>query len=253
MQSFLPRFVCCLFFLIITLQAAAQIRDNNIFHYQDGSVFIGNILEENSKRTKLRITTGDTISIAKVLVKKSYRDLLYYPNGKFHFTKGLFFNYAVGLGGNNGGVSFQIEAILGKHHNEKLDYGIGLIFHTSETRLVRNGGAWVAHDFLSPVLYTRYYPWSKKVRPFASLALGYSLPLQVGWQRNEGSGGLYMQPSIGLKFASKKLRRYYVSIGQFSQRTKGILNNNDFLGNPVEYNYKLWLNRFVFKVGVELR
>ena len=251
MQSFLLRFTCCLFFLIITLQAAAQIRDKSIFHYQDGSVFIGNILEENSKKAKLRITTGDTISLAKALVRKSYRDLLYYPNGKFHFTKGLFFNYSTSSGGNNSGLSFQLEAILGKHHNENLDYGIGLTFHTNELQL--SNTAWTNHNFLTPILYGRYYPWSKKTRPFVSLALGYSHPLQSWWQQSEISGGIYIQPSIGVKFASKKLRRYYVSIGQSMQHTKGILNRNDLLGNPVEYNYKLWLNRLVFKVGVELR
>lgn len=251
MQSPLLRFMCCLFLLMTTLQATAQIRDKSIFHYQDGSVFIGTILEENSKKAKLRITTSDTISIAKALVKKSYRHLLYYPNGKFHFTKGFFFNYSIALGGNNGGVSSQLEAILGKHHNENLDYGIGLSFQAYEAQI--SNRAWVVHQFFTPMLYGRYYPFSKKVRPFVSLAVGYSFPVISGFQRNETFGGLYAQPSIGLKFASKKLRRYYVSLGQSIQQTKGALNNTDFLGNPVEYNYKLWLNRMVFKVGVELR
>lgn len=230
----------------------SQVRDHSIFYYHDGSIFIGKVLKESSQKTSLRLTTTDTISIHNDLVKRNHRNILFFPNGKFHFTKGLFYNTSFGGGGGAGGGITYVSMILGKHHDEHLDYGLGLSFHDNSVILTNGLNAWVNSQFLTPILYARYYPWSKKVRPFASFGLGYSLPVNQWPQRQNFTSGFYFEPSIGIKFASRTHGRYFIAIGQSIQRTKGALVNTDIFGNPVETNFKLWLNRTVFKVGVEL-
>lgn len=251
MQSLIFRTISCFCLLLIVSQVDAQIRDKTIFHYKDGSVFIGTILEENSKRASLHITTDDTISISKVLIKKAYRDILYFPNGKFHFRKGMFINYALGFGGNGSNVTSIIDLVVGKHYTENLDIGLGMGLQFQEIRLASQ--AWTNNQYLNATAYARYYPWSKKVRPFVSAALGYGFSLEQPWQQtNRYNGGIYFEPSIGVKFAARRMARTAISIGQTFQRTNGIFTNTDFLGNAAVYDYKLWLNRIVFKVSTEL-
>lgn len=248
MQSYIT--LLSLLFFFISVQLHAQTRDKTIFHYSDGSVFIGTILKENSQDVKLRISTADTINIKKLLVKKAYRDLLFFSGGKFHFRKGGFFHFSQSLGSNSvGDGSYQLQAIFGRHYNERLDYGFGLGFSTNTTSIA---GVWGNAQFFSPMLHARYYLSSKKVRPFLSGSLGYSFPLET-WGNQNFSGGLFFQPAIGFKFASKRMSRITLGIGQMIQRTKGDFNDTDFLGNPVEGNFKLFLNRTVFSIGFDIR
>ena len=248
-MRYIPQ-VMSLFFLLIGLQLHAQMRDKTIFHYKDGSVFIGTVLKENSQSAQVRITTSDTINISKPLIKKLYRNLLFFPNGKYHFTKGIFGSVSHAFGGNSRNGSYQMQVLLGYHHNESLDYGIGIGYNANTTRII---GIWSNPHFFHTFLYARYYPWAdKKVRPFVSMSLGAGFAIPT-WRGNDFSDGLYMQPAIGLKFPTKKPGSCTLSIGQMLQRTTGSLSETDFLGNTSSSAFKMFLNRTMLTFTTEFR
>ncbi len=243
----------CLFFALNTV--FAQNHEKAFFYYKDGSVFVGEIVEENFRNTRLLLVTGDTITLDNYFVKRSWRDLLSFPNGKFHFTKGFFISYWQGgaiAGANQFSASTHTEMILGYRFNAQWALGGGLGIYSNEVGLdpVTNGFRTQDASCFNFYAYGRYYPWEKKIRPFAALKVGLGSP--IGWA-NSLESKVHIQPGIGLSFPSKRSARIVLSLNQYLQYFQGNQFNTDIFNNPVSFDYNIWLNRTVLKFGVEFK
>ena len=223
-----------------------------IVQYQDGSVFIGQIIQEGSLSMKMVLSTKDTISLNKVNIKRIRRtdkNISLFNGAKFHYTKGLF--YSLQFGGNiNDNVdneTNQVDLIVGYRFNKKFAAGIG--FGNSYNYTFSFGTGIDANA--TPVFaYGRYYPFDKKIKPFVAGKIGWAFPNQEAF-RGDHSGGFLIQPEIGVNFSSRRRIRFLISLGQQIQNISGELLDFDPFGNRIESKYDLWFNRTVLKIGIE--
>ena len=249
-----------LFVLCLSIgQTLAQVKmpPKTIIFYKDGSVFIGEIVEENSQLISLVISTLDTINVNKNFIRKIKRtpkDIILHSNGKFHYTKGVFgsMDYGYGISEN---YTVQFDIMLGMHLNEKYAVAIGTGYHQYDSffQVPNNNFTWISNPSFPLYVYGRYTPWKKKWRPYADLKLGYGRAIQTWWDNNNRRGGLFMQPGIGVKFASRNNFRFKISLSQAIQRSVGTRFDWDNLGNEVQFDYRLWQNRTMLKIGFEFR
>ncbi|MEN0047049.1 MAG: hypothetical protein AAF806_08335 [Bacteroidota bacterium] len=223
--------------------------------YKDGSIFIGEIVRETSQEITLVISTLDTISINKNFIRrirKTPQNIIVHNNSKFHYTKGFFAAIDVGFGLAENYTS-QIDLTVGLRLNEKYSLGLGMGFHEYDSFLGNSWQSWIRNSFMPVYAYGRYYPWKKRWRPFADLKLGYGVPLQTWWGNENRKGGPLFQPGIGVHFSSRKNFRLKISLSQAIQRATGTSFGWDNFNNEVRYDYRLWYNRTMLKVGWEFR
>ncbi len=223
-----------------------------IVHYNDGSTFIGQIVQEGLLSMQMVLTTHDTITLNKVNIKRIRRtdkNIAIYSGAKFHYTKGLFYSLQFGGGAYNDGdnATSQLEVIIGYRLNKKVAVGVG--FGDSHNTTFSFGN-WFDINSTPVFAYGRYYPFDKKVKPFVAGKMGWAFPDQNAFG-GDHRGGFLFQPEIGVNFASRRRMRFLLSIGQQLQNIRGENLNFDAFGNPIESKFKLWFNRTVFKIGFE--
>lgn len=223
-----------------------------IVQYEDGSVFIGQIIEEGLLELKMVLTTQDTITLNKVYIKRIRRtdkNISLHGGAKFHYTKGLFYSLQFGgafvdEGDNETG---QIEAIVGYRINKKVAAGIGFGNSYNSTFAF---GTWIDANAIPVFAYGRYYPLDKKIKPFVAGKIGWAFPDQNTFS-GDHQGGLLFQPEIGVNFASRRRMRFLITVGQQVQNIRGENLDFDAFGNRIESKYSLWFNRTVLKIGFE--
>ncbi len=242
-------------FILMGTVAMAQIELNHgaIIYGYDGSILVGEVITEDEVYIHLRIFTTDTVRVPRGMIQKKYKspeEVLIYPEGKLHYTSGIFFSISNAFGGSDQSGSFDWDFIVGKRLTPKYSVGIGTAFSINTISLAQQ--EWIDAHFIPLFAYGRYYFNEDKRRFFAATKLGYGFPSGLGLEFTH-SGGLHFQPSIGVHFASKKNRRIKMSIGYLLQKTKGTDTSVDVLNNPVSVNYDLWLSRVLFRFGWEFR
>lgn len=223
-----------------------------IVQYNDGSVFIGDIVFEGALSMKMVLTTNDTVNLNKAYmgrIKRGDKNISLFDGAKFHYTKGFFYSFRFG-GMNSDGFeneTSEFSFIGGYRFNKMLAAGLGIGGSYNSTR---SFGTLIDASTIPVFAYARFYPLDKKIKPFIGSSLGW------GFQNAEASGavhtgGLYFQPEIGVNFSSRRRLRFTLSIGQQIQHVKGSSQNTDPLNNPVISNFNIWFNRTILKFGLE--
>lgn len=214
----------------------------------DGSIYKGYVLDRREFEIDVLLPTMDTISVHDVLISniKSSNDYNTYKKGRFHQKKGL---YAVGFlsadyhssGGLNGQLVYQTSP--------KFAWGLTGGFQVNELSLEQSFNSNV---FWQLGLYGKYNLTRKSTRIYTDLKAGYGFTSPDTWG-DPYEGGIYLEPGIGLQFASKDNFRLNIGLGQQLQRSTGqtnIWNGGNFENATIDY--KLWYNRTVLRIGVEL-
>lgn len=223
-----------------------------IVQYNDGSVFIGDILFEGTLNMKMILSTNDTVNLNKAYIKRIKRgdkNISLFGGAKFHYTEGFFMSLQFGGMNSNdfSNETSEFSFIGGYRFNKKLAAGLGFGAGYNTTF---SFGTWIDASTIPVFAYARFYPFDKKVKPFVAGRLGWGFPDNNAWG-GDHTGGLYFQPEIGINFASRRRIRFTLSIGQQIQHIKGSNVNFDQFSNPITSNYNLWFNRTVFKVGLD--
>jgi len=224
-----------------------------VVHYNDGSVFVGRIVEESPLAMDLMLSTGDTISLNKTYIhriKRGDQNISLYNGAKFHYTKGYFITAQ--LGGNasfndwDGGTD-QFELIGGYRFSKSVaaGLGIGVSFNSTNTF-----GTWIEASAVPVFTYGRFYLADKRMKPFVATKLGWAFPDNNAFG-GDHRGGMLFQPEIGVNFASRRRIRWLLTVGQQLQNIRGNDLNFDQFGNPINSNFNIWFNRTVIKVGIE--
>ena len=249
------KYYLLLFFSFLSISTVfSQLTTENqaIVYYKDGSVFIGKIVEDNATSIHIMVATGDTLHVAKKDIKRifrSSRDVLIHRRGKMHYTSGIFVSTTMG-GGLSDNASFDWDLVVGRHLNEKWSVGIGAATSTNSVWNFR--GVNLDNNFIPIFAYGRYYLTNKRARLFAFSRLGYGVRSDWGWG-DDHTGGVHIQPGVGIHFASRKALRFVITLSQMLQHTKGSRVDFDFLSNPINVNYNFFYNRTMLKIGIDIK
>lgn len=231
--------------LCSTTYIEAQTKKSKTIYYDDGSVFVGNVISENDQQILLLATTGDTLHIDKNLIRGNRKKV---RRPKFHYEKGPWAALNIGIS-----PDFQSDLLVGYRLNAKYSFALGTGIRDIYSEA---NGIWNNSVFVPIYAYgRRYFGLEKNARPFVGLVAGYSFPVNSGFSFNnhEFEGGATFEPGVGISFAARGKSRFVMSIGQNFQYSTGSNTETDILFNPIEIEYKRWYSRTVFKIGVEFR
>ena len=239
-----------LLLLTCILQSYAQYQEHRgIVHYVDGSVFMGEILQINQSTVRMKLSTGDTISVAQSHIKKLLlaNQVMVYDNGRFHYLKGLYSSLYMNVGLAYE-TSVQLGVLLAYRFREKWAAGAGIEFDNHDTYAA---GLYYWHQFFAGYGYGRYYFNERKKRLYADLKLGYGFPI-VDTFTDPHSGGIMAQPGIGIIFPTRGMARLSIGLSHITQFTQGKGMDFDPLNQPIITDYKIWYNRVVLNLSMEL-
>lgn len=226
--------------------------NRHVISYDDGSLFIGNIVKSNQEETVVVVETGDSIHLDNKRIRrlKVIKDnVVLKQRGKYFYKKGIFASFNMGSSFTEDG-SGQIDLLIGYRLDERTAFGLGTGLHLNTKN---TNSLWIQNDFTAVYAYGRRYFGGGNVAPFIFGNFGYGFPIHGEFFDNH-SGGVYAQPGVGLHFASRKKIRFITSLSGYIQHTKGSQNNRDFVFNtPIEVDYSIWYSRLMLKVGIEFK
>ena len=219
---------------------------------KEGSLYKGELINENIFDVKLLLETGDTIIIDKGSVKNILMpkdDVVYFDKGKYHETSGLFysmrFDFTAGASENS---SSSLSFVAGKRLNEKWHVGLGYGFSTNSARVP--GNWFVNQGFQHVFAYGRYNIKFAKKLLFVDTDLGYGFSSSEDFLVRDLRDGIYAKPSIGIEFGSAKRLKWSIKLSQFMQSSGGRIENEDSFGNAILLDYKQFYNRTMIGVGI---
>ncbi len=241
----------CLCPPLLTAQFTDEI--DLIVYCKDGSVYNGILLEETDEYFNIEVFENHRIVIAKNKIKKVKRreDYLYYRKGRTHRTEGLFFG---AYGGYNfpsveweeDNYSRHFQILMGYQFSSRASLALSLELAEDD---VYFSGFWETKVYLAPSVYGRYYLSEGGIRPFVYSQIGYGFGLEL--VELDPQNGFTMQNGLGLHVASKRHYKLVLSVGHYLQRAKGTNRFFDFFDNEVVVDYKYWISRPIFKIGLE--
>ena len=222
----------------------------SIVYSKAGSVYSGEIISENVFDIKMVVADNDTIVLSKRKIKKINNiqdDIVIYENGKYHRTSGYFYSISLNstLGDNDD--SNILNFTFGKRLNEKWYAGLGIGQASGVARLP--GSNRVSHKFVNLFGYGRYNFKRNKLLYFADSSVGIGIAKRQDMWRGEYTDGIYMQPGIGIEFASRNKIKWSVKLSQYIQKTSGSLRLQ-LVNSEGLYEYNLLYNRTTIGVGV---
>jgi hypothetical protein len=237
-------------FLFFSVAAQEYVPEKmSIVSYKDGSIFRGTILYANEGSLRMIISTGDTISLRPEMIEKIFdlSDYIVTKKDKYHYKSGVFSYTSLILGSNNYDFSTQLQTVLGYRYTDRLSLGAGVSLEAHDLTV---GDGWFYHRYLSSFGYGRYYLNNKNWRLYTDAKMGYAFALDPEFfQRNTSKDGFIFQPGVGVHMASRNKFKMHFGMSYVFLRTAG--TGSDWSGD-IQYDYKVWINRLVFNVGLEL-
>ncbi len=228
-----------IFFLCpVLLFAQADLTENKDYvHTQKGSVFKGQIVEyKQGDYIRIRMHSGDTVQLQENKIKKivqkgkslylfKERGYFYHLQGGIQGGLGLYEDFVLGL---------SFEHTFGYQYNRWLGGGlsIGAERYFDGRQLI----------FIPVSLNIRGYFLPQNRTPYYSLNVGYGFAgLLDKQQYKEASGGLMLNPSVGIRFGSQK--------GAFTLDFGLKMQNAVLTRNPIEpSSWGWWGPRWLKKV-----
>lgn len=253
------KLICCLLSVVVmicltTVSAWAQDTKEDVVYLENGSVIRGQVMEyDPNGNIKIEIYGGsilvykssevlkiekETIQVAREFKKKKRSDHKV-PN------TGLYGTVAVGTLGGLGdwgeptpGIS--LKGVAGWYFHRLLGVGGGV-------GMMNLGGP----TFIPVFANIRGNFMKSTASLFYDINIGYGIgvvnPISSGfWRMESATGGLYLRPSIGVRFPSTKQTHVFLDFGyviQFSSSTYLDWNNNPILEKRTIY-------RPSFRVGI---
>lgn len=227
-----------------------------IFHMNNGSIYIGEVIEEQDTELQLRLADGNLITVNKYLVKEyfDHRDIKVFDGGKYQVFNGTFchlsfgFNFGNLMGESDNRVSSTLPFQYLNHFTPRIAAGVGIGFEFFESEV---SGFDFNTQFVPLYAYGRYYINESKRRPFFYSRIGYGFKAEGEELQNEHEGGFQYQGGIGLLFASKSNTRFVLSLGYHFQKTSGMESFIDNFGNEISTRFKINIQRIILSIGME--
>ena len=195
------------------------------------------------------ISTGDTINLKAEMIRKIFdqSDYIVTKKDKYHYRSGIFSYTSLTFGFHDFDYSSQLQTVVGYRYTDRLSLGVG---GSLEGHDISVGNDWFYHRYLSSFGYGRYYLNNKNWRLYTDAKMGYAFAIESDfWQRNTSDDGFIFQPGLGIHMASRNKFKMHFGFSYLFLRTRG--TGADWSGD-IQYDYQIWINRLVFKVGLEL-
>lgn len=203
---------------------------------KDGSFLKGTVLEESTEgQLRIVLKSGHEIEVPYILVEKIRDNLdkeIMFSNGSSIKTKGFYQILQFGLlpGFSDETEDQLLWGLTGR-------YSAGYRFHPLLAVGAGMGLDYYDQFMIPAFVEARGYLLKKAVSPYYSLSGGYSFPFQFrqGWI--EKTGGLMVNPSIGLRIATEK-SVFHIDIGY--QLQKVTLKSNNWQITTDRITYRRW-------------
>lgn len=226
----------------IGLQAQGQMED--IVHLKDGKIIKGEVLEYNPKENLKIKVLGESILVYKssevVKIEKEEKQTTATnekESPKSHQPSDVGLYHAVGgetafqLGNGTWGSSISFTSSTGWSFHRLFGIGAGL------------GIKWGRHALLPIYANIRGNFMKSSASLFYDINVGYGIPLPEAFRGGivrvkTAEGGLYLRPSIGIRFSSKKRTHVFLDVGctiQFTRYEYIDWNDNLIIGSTIPY------------------
>ena len=197
--------------------SAQHSADAQIIRLKAGGSFLGKVINHDDNGYQVVLVSGDTIvlsdqSVAAVIEqKKAYH---FFPDGKFTPTKGKYFSFLIntyyGYNENDFWNPFEFDISplnfsAGYRFNQQLEVGAGTGFDI-----------YSSYGLFVPLFAElRYYLNKKPTSLFVGGKLGGAFLVNPNgfWFNENSSGGLLVNPVIGLKSASRRKAKFILEAG----------------------------------------
>lgn len=251
-KSFL--FLVLIFFINLLHGQERTDEQRAIVFMDDGSRYQGLLLERKKKSIKLQIYKDhvieiDVVDMAGIL---DDRNALVYDEGKYHKTTGIYYGGNFGFSAitkeGDDTSSGHFETYVGWRFGKRwaLSHGWGL-----EANQNQIAGLLLTTEFFSAFLKAKYFINDHRYRMFSYMRAGYGFVPDENQFESGHSGGGQFQIGVGLTFPSTKKLKFIVSLGYHVQKTDGEVAFIDSFGNQVNTEFDLFINRIIFKGGME--
>lgn len=216
---------------------------------KDGSKIIGVETDENEDYRKIKIVTGDTVTIKPNVIRKIYQpnDIALFNRAKFHYKQGGLIH--ANIGASDGFGSFDIS--YSKRFRGKFELGAGVGFHSNSFFFSTTSSFhWVTVQSAPIFVQGRYLINTGKYMFYAKGRLGYANNFD-SWGITQVKDGFMLDASIGCMFATKRRYKYFVELGQYTSYASGMAINRDPMGLS-DIGFKMWFNNVNLTFGIEI-
>jgi len=252
------------FALLWVVSSTTAQQNNSVFYMKNGSVFIGEVLDDETDTLQVHLVDGNDVQIFAPAVKRylAAKNIQVFPDGRYNPIRGFFFQTGLGFNaeslaeGENdeARISSHLPFLFGWHLNSRWSAASGFGFEFNEAEI---GGFPIETQMTSLFLYGRYNLTEQKRRPFLYARIGGAFTdgeLEENLEdntQNINNGGFQFQAGGGFQFSSRKSSRWILSLGYHLQKASGQQRFIDFAGGEVVANYDVWIRRLIFGVAVE--
>jgi hypothetical protein len=244
-----------IFLLFLMNKTTAQTQASDGFAdqiiYKNGSVVFGKILYYVPTDTlRFQLSNGQIMIcppsiIQKVVMVKPKTDDVKAPQAEkpYNFKEYGFYGsvaYAMSFGrdkyGNGSRIGVGLQVSAGHLFQRKLGIGGGLAY---DSYYLKDGNANVIAAFGE----VRGYLSKRRVAEFFTLAAGFGQPMKTN---NSGitkqSGGLIIQPTIGLRIGASARYNFFVELGARFQKVH-YTYSDQWITNEYSVTYQRWILR----------
>lgn len=243
-----------LFFITITITSYAQNKnkpqeDAAIFKLYDGTVAIGRLLNHNESPYKLKIITGDTLTIDPRVTTRIYlpQEINVYGKGRYSYKNSLKGNFALGVSADHVNFDFSCSYI----NNNKFSLGIGFGFHTNsffiQTISSNHRGNVNSRTYF---VNGQYFFMDRAQRLYATGKIGFA-DHRESRELPTLSNGIVLEGGLGIEFATKNRTKYFLELSQYTSNASGVLVSND-VNALSDIEFDIWFNRIVFTMGMQI-
>jgi hypothetical protein len=243
-------YLICLLFSSISLTAQVESTDGfgDCLYYTNGGQVYGKIVYYVPTDTLVfQLANGQTLRCAPSIVKKvvmakpkttatkAEKPYAFRERGRYVSAA-----YAMSFGRNKNGsgthTGVGIQASAGYLFNRKIGIGGGLAY---DSYYLKDGNANVLAGFCE----ARGYFSKRPVAEFFTLAIGYGQPMKTdNFAITNRSGGVFAQPTIGLRFGASARYNFFAELGVRFQQVH-YEYTDEWVNNKYAVTYQRWVLR----------
>jgi hypothetical protein len=220
------------------------ILNGGFIYLTDGTILVGEIVHPIAPY-RIKILTGDTISIEAQLTEKIYlpEEITLFKRAKFHYNKGLIGSFLSGFSTDHRRFDLGLSYLF-----NQFEFGIGLGFQNNSFNFSTANSTHFGDVFSIP-FYGKfaYYFSNNYFRPYVFGKIGYSNNFKT-FDVNSVSDGIMLEGGVGISFTSKTRNKFFLELAQYTTHATGTMRNNDPNGLG-DIGFDLWFNRFVLITG----
>lgn len=189
----------------------------DVVYLKNGSILKGKIIElDMEKEVKVEIMGGSILvypasEIEKITQEERttlpVNDFKAWKRPRHTPTTGIYQVLTTSLmpGFDSDGffiIGLSLKYILGYQINQHVGVGVGY------------GGDLYVPDMVTPVFIDfRGYLKNKSFSPYYSLGIGYGFAQNTEWRTINSKGGIYINPAVGMRMASRRKAHFVMDVG----------------------------------------